>query len=99
LEHPQTRTCVTAERALLAALEAGCSAPIGALATTLGEEIVLEAVVGTETDSLLRHTLRGPDADDLGRRMADHFLSQLTPNGGRSPFQTPRSSTPWSVIT
>ena len=27
-----TRACITAERALLAALEAGCSAPIGALA-------------------------------------------------------------------
>ncbi|SFD80547.1 hydroxymethylbilane synthase [Streptomyces aidingensis] len=32
LDDPPTRVAVTAERALLAALEAGCSAPVGALA-------------------------------------------------------------------
>ena len=32
LEDPDTRSAVTAERALLAALEAGCSAPVGAIA-------------------------------------------------------------------
>ncbi|MEU6444003.1 hydroxymethylbilane synthase [Streptomyces sp. NPDC047046] len=32
LDDPYTRAAVTAERALLAALEAGCSAPVGALA-------------------------------------------------------------------
>ena len=32
LDDPATRAAVTAERALLAALEAGCSAPVGALA-------------------------------------------------------------------
>jgi hydroxymethylbilane synthase len=33
IEHAATRTAVTAERSLLAALEAGCSAPVGAYAT------------------------------------------------------------------
>ncbi|MEE4423893.1 hydroxymethylbilane synthase [Streptomyces bugieae] len=32
LDDPETRAAVTAERSLLAALEAGCSAPVGALA-------------------------------------------------------------------
>ena len=32
LDDPATRAAVTAERALLAALEAGCTAPVGALA-------------------------------------------------------------------
>ncbi|HET6876133.1 MAG TPA: hydroxymethylbilane synthase [Jatrophihabitans sp.] len=32
IDHPETRCAVAAERALLAALEAGCSAPVGALA-------------------------------------------------------------------
>ncbi|MFI2791195.1 hydroxymethylbilane synthase, partial [Kitasatospora sp. NPDC018614] len=32
LDDPHTRAAVTAERSLLAALEAGCSAPVGALA-------------------------------------------------------------------
>ena len=33
IDHPATRAAVTAERSLLAALEAGCSAPVGAYAT------------------------------------------------------------------
>jgi hydroxymethylbilane synthase len=33
VDHPTTRVAVTAERSLLAALEAGCSAPIGGYAT------------------------------------------------------------------
>jgi hydroxymethylbilane synthase len=33
IDHPATRATVTAERSLLAALEAGCSAPVGAYAT------------------------------------------------------------------
>jgi hydroxymethylbilane synthase len=34
IEHPATRAAVTAERSLLAALEAGCSAPVGAYAVS-----------------------------------------------------------------
>ena len=48
LDDPDTRACVTAERALLAALEAGCSAPVGALAEVVegedGLELSLRAV-------------------------------------------------------
>ena len=33
VDHPATRAAVTAERSLLAALEAGCSAPVGAFAS------------------------------------------------------------------
>ena len=36
LDDPYTRVAVTAERSLLAALEAGCSAPVGALADLAG---------------------------------------------------------------
>jgi hydroxymethylbilane synthase len=35
IDHPATRAAVTAERSLLTALEAGCSAPVGAYATGL----------------------------------------------------------------
>jgi hydroxymethylbilane synthase len=38
LDHAPTRAAVTAERALLAALEAGCSAPVAALATVAGDQ-------------------------------------------------------------
>ena len=45
IEHPATRTTVTAERAVLAYLEAGCSAPIGAHAEILDGVLSLTAVV------------------------------------------------------
>jgi hydroxymethylbilane synthase len=51
LDDAGTRACVGAERALLAALEAGCAAPLGALAEVVegedGEELWLRAVVAS----------------------------------------------------
>ena len=48
LDDPATRAAVDAERAVLAALEAGCSAPVGALAEVVegddGDELWLRAV-------------------------------------------------------
>ena len=46
IDHAATRAAVTAERSLLAALEAGCSAPVGAYATQAGaDRLRLEGVV------------------------------------------------------
>ena len=46
IDHAATRAAVTAERSLLAALEAGCSAPVGAYATQIGAgRLRLEGVV------------------------------------------------------
>jgi hydroxymethylbilane synthase len=46
IDHAPTRAAVTAERSLLAALEAGCSAPVGAYAIqTSGNRLHLEGVV------------------------------------------------------
>ncbi len=42
LDDPFTRAAVTAERSLLAALEAGCSAPVGALADLLANGQIVE---------------------------------------------------------
>jgi hydroxymethylbilane synthase len=58
LDDPVTRAAVTAERSLLATLEAGCSAPVGALADLqAGEQAVTEmhlrGVVGTTDGSVL----------------------------------------------
>jgi hydroxymethylbilane synthase len=50
VDHPATRAAVTAERSLLAALEAGCSAPVGAFATCPGNTNLLHLegiVLGT----------------------------------------------------
>src|SRR5204862_10846 len=43
-DHP-TRLAVTAERALLARLEAGCAAPVGALGVLDGDQLELRSVV------------------------------------------------------
>ena len=64
LDDADTRACVTAERAVLAALEAGCSAPVGALAEVVegedGLELSLRAFVGAVDGSVdLRRSLVG----------------------------------------
>lgn len=80
LDDHDTRACTTAERALLAELEAGCSAPVGALAEVVegvdGPELSLRAVVTSPDGTAdLRRSLVGDPATpaDLGRRLA-HLL-------------------------
>lgn len=81
LDHADSRATVTAERALLAALEAGCSAPIGALAEVVegedGIELSLRAYVGTlDAAADMRRSLVGPLAfpERLGHRLAALLL-------------------------
>lgn len=81
LDDADARACTTAERALLAELEAGCSAPVGALAEVVegmdGPELSLRAVVATPDGSAdLRRSVVGEVADpaDLGRRLARLLL-------------------------
>ena len=81
LEHDDTRTAVTAERALLAALEAGCTAPVGALADVAegddGLEISLRGLVAAlDGTDVVRLSATGPttDAAGVGRRLAAELL-------------------------
>ena len=88
LDDPYTRVAVNAERALLAALEAGCSAPVGALADVLVDghvvnELRLRGVVGsTDGSSLVQLSTTGPvptshdDAAALGRELASEMLAK-----------------------
>ncbi|MGW5679339.1 hydroxymethylbilane synthase [Streptomyces sp. NPDC003860] len=88
LDDPETRAAVTAERSLLAALEAGCSAPVGALADLLGDgqavtEMRLRGVVGTTDGAeLVQLSTTGPvpmshgDAIALGRELASEMLAK-----------------------
>ncbi|WP_380169126.1 hydroxymethylbilane synthase [Jannaschia sp. R86511] len=48
LDHAATRAAVTAERTVLRVLDAGCSAPVGALATVVGDRLELEAAVAQD---------------------------------------------------
>ncbi|MFJ6993276.1 hydroxymethylbilane synthase [Streptomyces sp. NPDC003090] len=88
LDDAHTRAAVTAERSLLAALEAGCSAPVGALADLVAgdqdvHELRLRGVVGTTDGStLVQLSTTGPvptshdDAVALGRELADEMLAK-----------------------
>lgn len=83
LDDPDTRAAVTAERALLSALEAGCSAPVGALAEISEEldgslEVSLRGFVGTADGDLeLRRSQVGDyqHPERLGRQLAVTFLA------------------------
>jgi hydroxymethylbilane synthase len=77
LDEPFTRAAVTAERTLLAELEAGCSAPVGALAEVAegddGPEIYLRgAVFSPDGSQTIRLSRTGTLADpaEVGRALA-----------------------------
>ena len=84
LDDPPSRATVAAERGLLAALEAGCSAPVGALADVVeGEdgdpEIYLRGVVARVDGSAdYRLSAYGAldDAEGVGRRLATAMLDE-----------------------
>jgi hydroxymethylbilane synthase len=82
LDHEDTRVAVTAERALLAALEAGCSAPVGALAVVAegddGPEVFLRgSVTAVDGTAAVRLSATGPttDAAGVGRRLAAELIA------------------------
>lgn len=81
LDDPDTRVAVAAERALLAALEAGCSAPVGAMAEVVdgddGPEVFLRGVVAAlDGSDAVRLSATGPahDATGVGQRLAAELL-------------------------
>ena len=81
LEHPDSRTAVDAERALLAHLEGGCTAPVGALALVSegddGPELYLRGLVAAlDGTDAVRLSATGPtsDAAGVGRRLAAELL-------------------------
>jgi hydroxymethylbilane synthase len=84
LDDPASRSAVTAERTLLAALEAGCTAPVGALADiAMGEdgddEIYLRGVVASLDGSrAIKLSITGPlaEAEGLGHRLAVQLLEE-----------------------
>jgi hydroxymethylbilane synthase len=82
LDDPNTRAAVECERMVLAELEAGCSAPVGALAEVVegddGPELWVRAVA-TSTDGALavRRSASGPydDPVGLGRKLAAEMVA------------------------
>lgn len=83
LDDVPSRAAVTAERSVLRTLEAGCTAPVGALAEVAegddGPELWLRAVVTTPDGSWsirLSATGRPDDAEGVGDRLAKELLAE-----------------------
>jgi hydroxymethylbilane synthase len=82
LDDHATRAAVAAERSLLAALEAGCTAPVGALAEVVeGDDGVLEvflrgSVTATDGSDAVRLSATGPltTAHEIGQRLAAELI-------------------------
>ena len=97
LDDPHTRAAVEAERTLLATLEAGCAAPVGALAEVVegddGEELWIRATALSLDGSLtIRSSLSGAtdDAAKVGRLLAEELLD----DGAADLISTTPTETP-----
>jgi hydroxymethylbilane synthase len=82
LDDETTRVAVTAERAVLATLEAGCSAPVGALAEVAegddGEELWVRAVaLSPDGRVAVRRSGSGSaqDPEGVGRQLAEEMVA------------------------
>lgn len=97
LDHAETRLCVTAERAVLAELEAGCAAPVGTYARVANGHLEFTAGVFSAdgSDSVtVRRTVpvdADTDAGALGREVALDLLARgaadVTPLGATRESQ------------
>jgi hydroxymethylbilane synthase len=84
LDAPDARACVAAERAVLGALEAGCSAPVAAHAElTEAEDGAVEvwlraSVTAIDGSDSVRDSISGPaaEAESLGRQLAAELLDR-----------------------
>jgi len=79
LNHADTHTRLTAERAMNNRLNGGCQVPIAGFALLEGDEIYLRGLVGRPDGSeVVRDELRGPasQAAALGIQLAERLLEQ-----------------------
>jgi len=82
LDDPDSRAATAAERSLLEALEAGCSAPVGGLAVVAegddGMELFLRgSVTAIDGSHAVRQSVIGSvtGAEEVGRRLAADLLA------------------------
>ena len=79
LNHNPTACCVMAERAMNTRLQGGCQVPIGGFATLNGEELELNALVGSlDGSTIIRASGKAHqrDAEQLGISIAEQLLAQ-----------------------
>jgi hydroxymethylbilane synthase len=84
LDHAESRIAVTAERALLAALEGGCQVPIGGYAVVNGKIVHLRAIVASPDGSrVIRGELAGVALGDHPRQLGAALANDLLSRGAR----------------
>jgi hydroxymethylbilane synthase len=77
IHDPATCLAVTAERAFLAALGGGCSAPVAAYAHPDGEQLEITGMVGSVSgQQVIRVSAVGEDPTALGKLLAQKALDQ-----------------------
>ncbi|MFF2388756.1 hydroxymethylbilane synthase [Agromyces sp. NPDC058064] len=89
IDHPVTRATVLAERLVLAGLEAGCAAPVGATAFLEDELLFLTASVYsadgtrrlTSSHAATPESRSAADLADAARDVADRAVDELLGNG------------------
>ncbi|MDO5501898.1 MAG: hydroxymethylbilane synthase [Actinomycetia bacterium] len=110
LDDSDTRACVSAERSVLAILEAGCSAPVGALGLIVEDlddegrvvpELSLRAVVAsTDGGDEVRRSLVGSPSDpealarDLAELLLDDGAAQIMRQSSTDPPPDPPLAAP-----
>jgi hydroxymethylbilane synthase len=77
LDHLPSRRCAEAERAFLAAMGAGCNAPLAGFATITGDTLTMTALVGAPDGRLVRVHRDGAvdDAVAIGQATADALVA------------------------
>jgi hydroxymethylbilane synthase len=82
LDHSATRAAVSAERAFLAGLGGGCTAPIAAWGRTQRGKLWLTGMLGRDDGTLTHHSIQGQatDAISLGTTLANELLNTLKDN-------------------
>ena len=83
LDDAETRTAITAERALLSALQGGCQVPLGAWARLERGELVLEACV-CSIDGVTFIQQRATAPPDQAKELGEHMARLLIEAGAQS---------------
>ncbi|MCK6571782.1 hydroxymethylbilane synthase [Myxococcota bacterium] len=88
IHHPDTATCVTAERAFLRGVEGDCRVPVGAHATIDRGTMRIRGFIGTPDGSaMVVDTLMGAPGPELGETLATRLLEA----GGREMLRALRA--------
>jgi len=86
IDDKNARTTALAERQVLATLQCGCHAPVGAFAEIVGEKIRIYAFISDlEGENFIKRSITGPinNADKLAEELASNLLSA----GGKKILQ------------